>query len=203
MKALLLNLLLSMLIFSTSAQQHSYDFLVNQYCQAIHKIDFEKYNQKELFQLNQKIGKELRKLYADTIEYIIQTIESQNDSITQMQALSIYSKHYLHDIIYHCDEYLKLNRALIQECPTETKSLQYITLRINSYLNEHTEFTPKQVIDSVGTKIFVYNNEIPEQVEKDYDFQYIQPKLVVDYLLHHSNAFTRAWLYIQSMRFFE
>ncbi|RUA31148.1 MAG: hypothetical protein DSY76_01710 [Bacteroidetes bacterium] len=203
MKTIFLSILFSLLFYIVHAQQHSYDFLVNQYCQTIHKIDFEKYNKKELLQLNTDIGKELRTQHADTIEFIIRNIESTNDSITQMQALSIYSKHYLHDIIYHCNEYLKLNRALVQKCPPETKSLQYITLRINTYLSKHSEYTPQQILDSAGTKIFEYNNEIPEQVEKDYNFQFIHPKLVIDYLLHHSDAFMRAWLYRQSMKLFE
>ncbi len=190
----------SVLLFG---QQHSFDFLVNQYCKEAKKIDLDHMDRTQVFEANMNLGKELRTKYADTIEYILNYIQSNNDTLTQMEALTIYSKHYIHDIIYNCYTYLKINRIIINKQPTETKSMQYITLRVNDYLARHPEFTYRQVLDSAGYMGFVYGKDIPEQLQKDYDLEFVNPSVLIQYLLYKSDLYFKAWLYNQSMKLFE
>lgn len=91
---------------------------------------------------------------------------------------------------------------LIPSCPKETKSLQYITLRLNKYLDQHPEFSYKQVLDSTNFHVFKYSQEISDQIVEDYDFEFIYPEIIIQYLLYNSNLFFQAWLYNISMKLF-
>ena len=203
MKTLLLIIALLCFGFQINAQQHSYNFLVDQYCQEAKKIDLDHLNKNEILKANIELGKELRRKYADTIEYIIQHIQSENDTLTQLESISTYSQHYIHDIIYNCDTYLKINRKIIKACPIESKSMQYIIINVNDYLGQHPEFTYKQVLDSAGYMGFVYGKDIPKQLQKDYDFEFVYPNILIEHLLHKSDIYFKAWLYNQSMKLFE
>ena len=203
MKAPILFFTLLFFAIGGNAQQHSYDFLVNTYCKAAQTIDLEKLDKQQIFAQNTKIGNEVRKVYADTIENILQHIHKENDTLTQMEGLTIFSKNYLYNIIYHCKTYLKINRKLIKSCPKETKSMQYIAIKVNQYLSKHSEFTYRQVLDSAGYMGYIYGKEIPKQLQKDYDFDIVYPNILTEYLLHKSDLFLQAWLYYQSMKLFE
>ncbi|MCK5775228.1 MAG: hypothetical protein KAH25_03580 [Bacteroidales bacterium] len=202
MKTILLIISFIIINIELGAQQHSYDYLASKYCNEAEKIDFNKLDKTQIIEANIKLSNRLRQENSDTIEYILQKIHSNNDTLSQMEALIIYSKQYIHDIIYNCDSYLKINRLSIESCPKETKSLQYITIRVNKYLAQHPEYSYKQVLDSAGIKGFEYGKDIPEQLIKDYDFEYVYPNILINYLLHHSDIFFRAWLYNQSMKLF-
>jgi len=203
MKALILFFTLLFFAIGGNAQQHSYDFLVNTHCKAAQTIDLEKLDKQQIFAQNTKIGNEVRKVYADTIENILQHIHKENDTLTQMEGLTIFSKNYLYNIIYHCKTYLKINRKLIKSCPKETKSMQYIAIKVNQYLSKHSKFTYRQVLDSAGYMGYIYGKEIPLQLQKDYDFDIVYPNILTEYLLHKSDLFLQAWLYYQSMKLFE
>ena len=185
------------------AQQHSYDYLVKQYCAEAQKMEITKKPKDQIFSANIALSNKLRHENSDTIEAIISNIKAANDTLTQMEAMVIYSKQYIHSIIYNCNYYLQINRMAIDSCPPETKSLQYITLRINQYLSAHPEFTYQQLIDSTGVKGFEYSMEIKNQVQSDYDMIVIMPNTMITYLLHKSDLFFKAWLYKQSMKLFE
>jgi len=185
------------------AQQHSYNYLVKQYCAEARKMEIAKKPKNQIFSANIALSNKLRNENSDTIEAIISNIRAANDTLTQMEAMVIYSKQYIHSIIYNCNYYLQINRMAIDSCPPETKSLQYITLRINQYLLAHPEFTYQQVIDSTGVKGFEYSMEIKNQVQSDYDMAVIMPNTMITYLFHKSDLFFQAWLYQQSIKLFE
>jgi hypothetical protein len=202
-KILLIILLAICLSPILRAQQYSYDYLVKQYCQKAKDAKLDQLSKENIFAANIELSKEIRQENADTIEAIINNIQVENDTLTQMEAMIIYSKHYIHSLIYSCNYYLKINRSAIASCPDETKSLQYITLRINQYLRQHPDYTYKQVLDSAGTKGFEYSKEIEDQVKSDYEIGIIYPKTMINYLLHKSDLFFQAWLYNQSMKLFD
>jgi len=202
-KILLITLFAICLTPILRAQQYSYDYLVKQYCQKAKDAKLDQLSKEEIFAANIELSKEMRQENADTIEVIIKNIQLKNDTLTQMEAMIIYSKQYIHSLIYNCNYYLKINRNAIAPCPEESKSLQYITLRINQYLGQHPEFTYKQVLDSAGTKGFDYSKEIEEQIKADYEDGIIYPRIMINYLLHKSDLFFQAWLYNQSMKLFD
>ncbi len=202
MRVQLLFIITVVLSVGMYAQQHSYDYIVNQYCMEVQRIDFDSLSRDEIFLTNIEIGKKIRNDNADTIEYIVSNIQAKNDSLTQLESIAIFSKHYLYDIIYNCNTYLKINRISMDNCPQETKSMQYIVIRVNDYLAHHPNFTYKEVLDSAGYMGFVYGKDIPDQLMDDYDFEFVYPDILIKYLLHKSDIFLRAWLYNQSLKLF-
>jgi len=189
--------------FNIHAQQHSYDYLVKQYCAEARKMEIIKKPKDQIFSANIALSNKLRHENSDTIDAIISNIKAANDTLTQMEAMIIYSKRYIHSIIYNCNYYLQINRMVIDSCPPKTKSLQYITLRINQYLSTHPDFTYQQVIDSTAVKGFEYSREIEDQVQSDYGMPVIMPNTMITFLLHKSDLFFQAWLYRQSLKLFE
>jgi len=107
--------LISMFIFIIGsglfAQQHSYEYLSNQYCAELKKLNIKSLPKDKIFSEINKISKRIRQENADTIEYIISNILRQNDTLTHMEAVEVYTKRYLHHVIFHCPAHLTLGRA--------------------------------------------------------------------------------------------
>ena len=188
---------------STTAQQHSYDYLVNQYCKVVKEKKILDLPKNKIIEANIKIGKAIRQENSDTIEFIIKNIHRENDTLSEMEALIAYSKIYIHTLIYGCSTYLQINRKAITDCPKETKSLQYIALRVDKYLKDNSDFTYQEVLDSAGTQLFYFSREIPKQIESDYGDEFIQPMLIIQYLLHKNDTYFKAWLYMQTLKIIE
>ena len=203
MKQLFTLIILFSVTIGGIAQQHSYDFLVKQYCKTVKQKKILDLPKDEVLAANMDIGKDIRKNYSDTIDFIMKNIHHNNDTLTEMEALSLYSKIYLHTLIYNCNTYLQINRKVIANCPKETKSLQYIAMRVNKYLQDNPNFTYREVLDSAGMQLFYFSREIPEQIKADYDDEFIQPMLIVQYLLYKNDTYFKAWLYYQTLKILE
>jgi uncharacterized protein YlaN (UPF0358 family) len=196
-------LLFLTLSISANAQQHSYDYIVNQYCKAVQEKEILDLPKDKIIEENIKIGRAIRQENSDTIDFILKTIHQQNDTLSEMQTLIVYSKIYIHTLIYGCSTYLQINRKAITECPKETKSLQYIALRIDKYLTDNPNFTYQEVLDSTGTQMFYFSREIPKQIEQDYGDEFMHPMLIIQYLLHKNDTYFKAWLYMQTLKIIE
>ena len=77
MRVQLLFIIAVVLNVGMYAQQHSYDYIVNQYCMEVQRIDFDSLSRNEIFLTNIEIGKKIRNDNADTIEYIISNIKDE------------------------------------------------------------------------------------------------------------------------------
>ncbi len=187
------------------AQQKSYDFLAKQYCKELEKINFIDKSPKEINFTFFDAGKHIRKEYHDTIAKIDSLIKATNDTLSRAEINYIFSKQYLVTMINNCDCYLKVNRLLIDSCPADNKSLQYITLKINSYFILHPNLPAQEVLSKSLDITGEVLTEIKDQIEVDYNEGLSNPNLVTDirlYLLHKSDAYFKAWLINQSQHLF-
>jgi hypothetical protein len=186
-------------------QQHSYDFLAEQYCKELKKTDFSNKTASEINFTFFDAGALIRKEYADTIARIDSIIKATNDTLSPFEVDHLFSNQYLITMINNCRYYLNVNRLLLDSCPADNKSLQYIAIKINSYFMINPNLSAQQIqsksLEIIGEAL----TEIKEQVALDYTDGLNNPMLITDirlYLLHKSDAYMRAWLLNQSQHLF-
>ena len=182
-------------------QQESYDFLAEQYCKELQKIDFSHKTASEINFAFFDAGALIRNQYRDTIAHIDSTIKANNDTLNSHEVDDIFSNQYLVTMIYNCRYYLEVSRLLIDSCPADNKSLQYIAIKINNYFKAHPNLSAQEVqsksLEIIGEAL----TEIKDQVALDYTDGLNNPKLITDirlYLLHKSDVYFKAWLINQS-----
>ena len=127
-------ILIITLLISTStidAQQHSYDFLAKQYCLELRQYDLNKVDSSEVTSVIMQTGIKVRSNYSDTIESILTKIRDKNDTLNQMEAFFEFSRNYLRSLISNCNYYIEVNRKMINSCPNDNKTLQYVAIKIN------------------------------------------------------------------------
>jgi len=206
MKQFALIIALLILGFSSFAQQYSYDFLADKYCTELEKSDFTNKTPEEINYTFFNAGNEIRKTYADTISKIGALIRHNNDTITDSQIAYQFTNQYLITMINNCKYYLAVNRLLIDSCPAENKSLQYIGLKVNQYFALNPQLNAdeiqKQSLKIIGDALM----DIHDQIEADYSEGLSNPQLITDirvYLLHKSDTYLKAWLINQSKHLYK
>lgn len=187
------------------AQQKSYDFLAEEYCNEIEKSNLKNKTPKEINYIFFNAGEKIRQQYSDTIKNITQSIKEKDDSLSPAEIDYYFSNRYLVTMINNCKYYLRINRLLIDSCPSENKSLQYIALKVNAYFMLHPNLPAQEVqsksLDVIGNAL----TEIKDQIEVDYVGGLENPDLVTDirlYLLHKSDTYLKSWLINQSQHLF-
>ena len=191
-------LVLLFLPFNLFGQNDLFDNYLNDYNRELTNLLDMIDDNNELVTQATQMTLNLRMKHSEKEKELKAKIKEQNPDYTISQVEMEFTKQLTLNTIIYCPSYIRLNRRLLDKCPTETETLKIIKEEIDNILafnSSKSYLEQKKLADSNFLTIIKKHQK---QVSKDYKGGNFDPNLINNlgtYLLHKSDSYCRAYLY--------
>ncbi|MFT6111566.1 MAG: hypothetical protein ACJAXV_000339 [Bacteroidia bacterium] len=177
--------------------------ILKDYCEQAERLDWMNKSVNEISSELSQIALKIQQEHLTTIDQIKREIKVDKPELTDKELDVEFVTRLIESLADTCDTYVSLTRRIIKPCPIENKTLDLITNKIDSIMEQNQYLSYSEQLSLANNGIFSIIMDNESQVNKDYKDGFTDPELVDNvgiYLLHKSDRYYKAYLVSESIK---